>query len=91
MLLLSRGKKTGGGVAILHRSSLRMTQQNTEEHKSFEFMEVLFKAGNHTIRLGVVYRPPSSSVSLFLDELTTYFDHHMTTSGELILVGDFNL
>ena len=50
----SRGKKRGGGVGIIHRSNLAVTKQKTENYKTFELLEVLFKAGNHCVSLSMI-------------------------------------
>ena len=42
------------------------------------------------IRLIVLYRPPSSDVSLFFDEFASYPAHILTASGHLLIVGDFS-
>ena len=43
------------------------------------------------VRLIVLYRPPSSNVSLFFDEFANYLAHIVAASGYLLIVGDFNL
>ena len=42
------------------------------------------------IPLIVLYRPPSSNVSLFFDEFASYLAHILTASGHLLIVGDFS-
>ena len=84
----------GGGVAVLFKSTLNVKQQ-TVTAGSFECLEIIISAGNEIIRLAVLYRPPSSSKagvpsSVFLEEFHMYVDHHISTSGKLLITGDFN-
>ena len=39
----------------------------------------------------VMYRPPSNSVADFMEDFLDFIDHHKTTSGRLLVVGDLNL
>jgi hypothetical protein len=83
--------KGGGGVAVIHRSNLKVTQQPTDSFSSFEHMEVLLSTANNCIRLSVVYRPPDMSLAMFQEEFSDYIDSHSTTSGRLLIVGDLNI
>jgi hypothetical protein len=69
--------------------------QPITKYQSFEHMEVLLNTGNDCIRMSVIYRPPTGCatgqpLSVFLEEFQTYIDGHTTTSGKLLLTGDFN-
>ena len=76
----STGK--GGGVAIIHKSSLKLKKQNVIKFTSFECMEALIHCGSHVTRLAVIYRPPSGSkfnkpMSHFINEFQQYIDNHL--------------
>ena len=63
---------------------------------SFEMIHLVITAGSETIRLITLYRvPPSSknkiSPTAFIDELSQFLESLASTSGRLILVGDFNV
>ena len=63
---------------------------------SFEHMQLLIKSFGKWIRVIVVYRPPPSATnklttSLFLSEFITLLENLSITSGELLILGDFNL
>ena len=79
----------GGGVGLLFRQSLNFGKISTSLYSSFECLEVFSKPAN--LRVVVLYRPPSSSVSLFLDEFADYTQLLNTACGNLIILGDFNL
>ena len=93
----SRGSR-GGGVAVLHKKSLKFKKQSIIKHrfKSFEFIDVLLsRKTNLTLRLVVVYRPPPSksnggTLALFFEEFPKLLEQLITTSGSLLIVGDFN-
>ena len=86
-----QGGKGGGGVAVVYKANMSMTKQPTESYTSFEHMEVLMRTSNDCIRLSVMYRPPSNSVADFMEDFLDFIDHHTTTSGRLLVVGDLNL
>jgi hypothetical protein len=58
-------------------------------------MEALLSSCTGTIRLGVIYRSNSKKhgkpIPQFLSEFQDFIDSHATSSGNLLLVGDFNL
>lgn len=78
----------GGGVGFLFRKSLNFGEISTCPYSSFECLEVFSKPAN--LRVVVLYRPPSSSVTVFLEEFSEYIQLLNTASGNLIIVGDFN-
>lgn len=91
LLHTARKGKQGGGVAIVHRSSLKVIKQTVNVFESFEHIEVLLQTGSDYVRLAVVYRPPSSSKSKFTEDFTTYLENHALSSGKLLILGDFNI
>ena len=44
-----------------------------------------------TIHLGLIYRPPDGSVLQFCEELTTYLEQNINTTGDTLLMGDLNI
>ena len=63
---------------------------------SFEYMETLVKTQSDIIRLVTVYRPPSSgkngiATTKFFEEFHILLDSYVTLSGQLLIVGDFNI
>ena len=62
---------------------------------SYKCMEVLLNAGSCFVRQLVVYRPPSSGKSgipssVFFEEFSKHLEELCTTSGQLLILGDFN-
>ena len=92
---IPRPRRRGGGVGVIFRDTLNLQLQKSTSYSSFENIEALLKTGNDCIRLVVLYRPPSSSkcsqpVSTFLQEFEDYIDSQATTTGRLLVCGDFN-
>jgi hypothetical protein len=87
-----KSSKKGGGVAIFVRKSVRWSKLQLSCHlNSFEFLccSLSFSTQQQVV-IGVIYRPPQTSLSDFfseLDILLQLLSHH----DRLILVGDFNI
>lgn len=86
-----RSTKRGGGVGIVHRSSYHFTLAPRKQFASFEYTETVSTKTSTPLRIIVIYRPPSSSIPLFLDELTMYLSDVVVAYGNLLIVGDFNV
>ena len=82
---------SGGGIAAVYTSALKVMCQPVDKFCEFELMEALVNTGNDCVRLCVVYRTKSSPPAVFMEEFAHYIDAHTTTTGQLIIVGDFNL
>lgn len=63
---------TGGGVGIVVKNNIKTNIQAHESYCSFEHLELELRATKCFVRLIVLFRHPSSHVSLFLDEFATY-------------------
>ena len=58
---------------------------------SFEYMELTFRYQSHSFLFVVVYRPPSSSMNVFIDEFRTLLEDTDVISQYVFIVGDFNI
>ena len=96
LLHIPRVDRTGGGVAILHKSSVKISPQpSSTTQTSFEYMEVISKFNSEHIRFVLVYRPPPSSengltVPLFLNEFSILLEELTITNHKTVILGDFN-
>ena len=86
----------GGGIGIIHKKQLNVRLQDITTFRSFEHMQLLIKSFGKWMRVIVLYSPPPSATnklttSLFLSEFTTLLNNLSITSGELLILGDFNL
>ena len=85
-----------GGLAIVYRDSIHVSPRNQNiTHTSFEFQLVNIGPKSRDIVLANIYRPPSSSISIFLEEFGSILATLGTDVGHaadrLMICGDFNL
>ena len=96
LLDVARPVGRGGGVGLIIRDNIHVKKQKIAVTiTSYECLEVLLNAGSCFVRVLTIYRPPSSgksgsSSATFLEEFTYHLDHLCTSSGQLLVLGDFN-
>ena len=83
--------RTGGGIALIYRSNLDVKLNSSYNFEAMECVDFSLNLDRHNILLAVIYRPPNSSVLQFANELAAYMEKNINTSGEQIMVGDFNV
>lgn len=92
---LPRSSAPGGGVAVIHRSTLVIVKTVPREYTTMECLELLIKSGTDHLRLVTIYRPPpkagSPGVPKFMEEFADLLDYLTLSSGHLLVVGDFNI
>ena len=93
--VLSKARITGqrgGGVAIIFRKDLKMSLLNINISSpiSFEYVAGTLK-GNSNIRIITIYRPPSVSFSIFIDEFQEFVLALQDSSTPWLIIGDFNI
>ncbi|HBK70682.1 MAG TPA: hypothetical protein DDZ39_03320, partial [Flavobacteriaceae bacterium] len=84
----------GGGVgAVIKKNMCHVTICNRDqsEYVSFEYVEILLKFSSKLMRLIVLYRSPSQSINIFIEEFYEFMDVILKKDGVLILAGDFNI
>ena len=89
-----RSGKTGGGVALVLRSSLFLNRNPCQQWNTFEYLDVSLRSDSKIIRLVVIYRAPSSRTAdteEFLTEFSTLLETLVIAPGHLLITGDFNL
>ena len=84
-----------GGIAVLHKSTLKPISQRTSFIRSFEYCDLVFKSGQMCFTLCVVYQAPPTksnqlSLSHFFEDFPEFLQEYVTSQGKLILVGDIN-
>ena len=85
--------KMGGWIAIVHREEINTTLQNNSctpnlEHAVFNIDN---KDPQESNQLHLVYRPPDSSVTFFVDEISDKFERDIIKPGQITLLDDFNI
>ena len=94
-------RSRGGGVCIIHRNTIAVKRhplQQSLHYQSFECQLLSVKtsggsaASAETWSLAIIYRPPSSSLTVFYDELSDLFTHVEADidADRFIACGDFN-
>src|SRR5258706_1627688 len=62
----------------------------TSPMSSFEIQPCQLVVGNKRFILLNIYRPPSTSIEVFVDELSAVIDECTQMNGRLLLLGDYN-
>ena len=83
----------GGGLAVIHRDEMNvLPRKHNITHSSFELQLVNIGLKSRDIVLANIYRPPSSSKSIFLEEFGSLLATLGTDAADhLMISGDFNL
>ena len=89
----------GGGIAVVHKSNLDITLQDSTvsgKCKQFELLDCIVHFKPQKIRLVIVYRPPPSKknglrLEKFWKEWTRLLENLSSLSYEVLIVGDLNL
>ena len=90
------GGKRGGGVAVLHKSGLKLKKVSPRGHFThFEHADYHVMIHGVTFRLSIIYRPPPSKRNglvntVFFDQWSAYLDIVMLDSHNIIITGDLN-
>lgn len=86
--------RAGGGVGILIKSNVKVKRISDRTFKTFEHIETILKLHTKTVRLVVIYRPPSvagSTMSDFYEEFSDYLSNVSSCLETLLILGDFNI
>ena len=90
-LSISRQDKVVGGIVIVYKSQINISIARGQSFRTMELTCFSFSTGNRLINLITIYRPPDFNVLEFCNELTNLLETNINSSGELILLGDFNI
>ncbi len=93
---VNRARRTGGGVAIIHKRSLSVKVHSPGTYSTIEMVEATFSGESKSLTLSVIYRPPKStknrsSYSEFQKEFSQVAETKLSTLHDFLLVGDFNM
>ena len=86
-----RQEGRGGGVAFIYRSSFEFRIMKVPLFASFECIVGKLIGKSASVILANVYRPPSASVGVFIDEFSSLLEDIGTDPSEIFISGDFNL
>ncbi|MEG7525002.1 MAG: endonuclease/exonuclease/phosphatase family protein, partial [Chromatiales bacterium] len=91
---LPRKNRRGGGVGVFYKSTFKIISETALTTDTFEGLRVTLQCPEtrSNIRVYVLYRPPSSSLSHdFMDDLGNMLRSAATHPNESIICGDFNV
>jgi len=88
-----RPSARGGGVGLVYRSTINVTQQDIGTYSSFENLSVVFTSGSKSYTIIIVYRPPSNKVTItkFLEDFVTSMEIPLLSKRHTTVIGDFNI
>ena len=87
----SRHGRISGGIAIVYKNDLSISITRGQPCKTMESTCFSINIESKVINLIAIYRPPDSNVLEFCNELANLLESKINPSGELILLGDFNI
>ena len=87
-----RENKKGGGVAVLVRNGIDSVHCQTDRRETFEHITVkLSDRQSSQLLVHVIYRPPSTSKSRFIEEFNSFMEAAALSPHENIILGDVNI
>ena len=86
-----RSNKRGGGVGILNKKSYTLKKAPVKRFATFEHVDVTLTQTSQSLRAIVIYRPPTSSLPSFFDELSAYVSDVAVTHCDILISGDCNI
>ena len=87
--LIRDSNNFGGGIGILHRSTLNVSAVLDLHHSHSESLTCsISPPRSHTFNIALFYRPPSISITSFIDEFRSFA---LQISPNTIVLGDFNI
>ena len=96
LLHVPRAGRTGGGVALIHRNTLKAKIVDTSRFYSFEHMTVTVKYRSASYVVVVLYRPDKDkhkkpTFDKFKDEFPKLLEDILVLNNPVYIMGDFNI
>ena len=86
-----RASRRGGGLALIFKTTITVRLNANPVFQTFELLDCSISLKPCSLRILVVYRPPSSSKASFLEEFASLLEQATLTNEKFLIVGDFNL
>ena len=87
-----RRNKKGGGVAVFVRNDIDSVLYQTDQRDTFEHTTVkLLERQSSQLLVHVIYRPPNTSKSKFIEEFNCFMEAAALSPHENIVLGDVNI
>ena len=81
----------GGGVGLLYRSVFQVRSNDIKTFSTFEYLDVFVNYDSTCLNIIVLYRPPNTSVRVFIDEFSSLLEQVVLLTDYPLIVGDFNI
>ena len=93
---VNRPNRTGGGLAIIHRSSIDVKLLKKDMTHSIGYALWECKTSGTLIHVLAIYHPPYSCINkctdaMFLDDFAELLEEVLVNYGKIVCMGDFNL
>ena len=84
MNTVNKNGRRGGGVALIHKNTIKLKRNTTLNFTQFEHMKCTAICDNKSILINLIYRPPPSqqnqfNTSTFLGEFADLLSQTITT------------
>ena len=96
MLIQSRVNQRGGGIAIIYKSHLQVKKLIFNNYMSFESLSIILNISTKSYLFSTIYRPPypkrqPTTMLTFLEEFPDHISSLLRSSGNINILGDFNI
>ena len=88
---VDRENKKGGGVALIYKSCFKLKPVQCDSFNSFEYLSCTLASECGKFDLCIIYRPPSSDITTFTEDLSSLLDKFLLRHQRLLIAGDFNV
>ena len=88
LVVAHRPNRTGGGVSLIHKDSLKVRKTDTGRSLTFEYL--ILELTNRSI-IAMIYCHPNSSAPTFLDEFMDWISYLLSKYIDPLILGDFNV
>ena len=88
---VSSAERRGGGVAVIHRDTVKCSVVDVGDYTQFETLAVKVVGRQSSVVVVCIYRPPGEVSRDFTDQLADLFDQLMQLNRHFAVVGDFNV
>ena len=93
---INRETHRGGGLALIFKSNLTISNLEIKKPNSFEAAKWRVSLLGKSITMIAMFRPPYSktlpvTIAIFIDEFTAWIVDQITTEGNILLLGHFNM
>ena len=83
-----RPGRMGGGLGLIHKDNIEVKKKDAGISKTSEHLTV--ELANNSI-MAIIYRPPNTSVSNFLQEFAEWVSHLLNKYMDPLILGDLNV